>query len=362
MRKGASTALSSGPPVTTTTTAPDYAGPPADIAFAGMKKKKTSATSETVITTSPPGFSTLKATNTAWTQNTVITTSHKGHKTVLPVLVGCKTCGGKHGGIVLWNTPKKPGFSFHIPGLPKFSLPKLPKGSSPPPGPEIPVTDPEDESDPKTSKHKDHETTKISTHKPSCTKSAVVDTKVSCTLPTSGTKQKCTTHYSTTHGCSIKPTATTTLSACELSGTNTCGEDLTLMTEPDGLWWDEDVKTPDPFPSCINGKGASFSGSDYTKDKIKPFCKNQHSKSKGNQYCEPNTAKDKKKTVKTTMCVQKADGCDPKDSPNVPEEDTCTKNMGFIVSGCDGKSNDKHGGYLLDYYSGGCWNYTIVPV
>ena len=77
----------------------------------------------------PAGFSALVSSNADWHSNTWITTTDKsGHTTILPVLVGCKVCGGIGGGIILWGVPPIPKISFSFPkfNLPSFSLPCIP--------------------------------------------------------------------------------------------------------------------------------------------------------------------------------------------------------------------------------------------
>ena len=78
------------------------------------------------LTSAPPSFSTDSTSNTAWTGNTWLTTTQNGQTTIVPVIVGCPTCGGIHGGIILWNLPELPSVSFQFPGfpnLPHFHLP-----------------------------------------------------------------------------------------------------------------------------------------------------------------------------------------------------------------------------------------------
>jgi hypothetical protein len=78
------------------------------------------------MTTLPAGFSTEATTNTIWTGNTWLTTEVGGQQTIVPVLVGCKSCGSNGGGIILWNLPEIPHIEFKFPGfpgLPSFHLP-----------------------------------------------------------------------------------------------------------------------------------------------------------------------------------------------------------------------------------------------
>ncbi|KAI9808891.1 MAG: hypothetical protein M1827_007166 [Pycnora praestabilis] len=63
-------------------------------------------TSYATTITSVPGFSTLLVPNTAWTTNTVTTSSSASGPTIIPVLVGCKSCGGKGHGILLFGLTK----------------------------------------------------------------------------------------------------------------------------------------------------------------------------------------------------------------------------------------------------------------
>jgi len=71
-------------------------------------------------TVEPSNASTEPTTNTAWTDNLWLTTQVNGHTTIVPVIVGCPGCGGRGGGIILWNFPAAPKVSFKFPGLPKL--------------------------------------------------------------------------------------------------------------------------------------------------------------------------------------------------------------------------------------------------
>ncbi|KAG9239295.1 peptidase S8/S53 domain-containing protein [Amylocarpus encephaloides] len=78
------------------------------------------------LTAPPAAMFTEIVNNTDWKNNFWLTTSRGGGKTVVPVLVGCKHCGGKGAGMVLWNIPSLPKVSFQFPGfpgLPKFHFP-----------------------------------------------------------------------------------------------------------------------------------------------------------------------------------------------------------------------------------------------
>ncbi|KAL8717403.1 MAG: hypothetical protein Q9225_005347 [Loekoesia sp. 1 TL-2023] len=78
------------------------------------------------LTSEPPNMSTERATKDEWSSNTWITTEKDGHQTIVPVIVGCPTCGGTHGGIIVWNFPPLPDVSFQFPkfpDLPHFHLP-----------------------------------------------------------------------------------------------------------------------------------------------------------------------------------------------------------------------------------------------
>ena len=77
----------------------------------------------------PAGFYAQTSSNADWRSNTWLTTTDKtGHTTIVPVLVGCKVCGGIGGGIILWGLPPIPDISFSFPkfNLPSFSLPCIP--------------------------------------------------------------------------------------------------------------------------------------------------------------------------------------------------------------------------------------------
>lgn len=71
-------------------------------------------------TDEPSDAFTLLATNTAWTENLWLTTERNGHTTVVPVIVGCPTCGGRGRGITLWNFPPIPGVKFKFPKMPRL--------------------------------------------------------------------------------------------------------------------------------------------------------------------------------------------------------------------------------------------------
>ncbi len=93
---------------------------------AGEVKPNTITSTDTV---APTDVSTEGATNTAWTENIWLTTEKDGQQTVVPVIVGCPGCGGRGGGIILWNFPPIPQVSFRFPGfpgLPTVSFPCIP--------------------------------------------------------------------------------------------------------------------------------------------------------------------------------------------------------------------------------------------
>lgn len=82
----------------------------------------------TTNTVPPSDASTEGTTDTAFSANFWLTTQIAGQTTVVPVIVGCHGCGGKGGGIILWNIPLIPGVSFQFPkfGLPPISFPCIP--------------------------------------------------------------------------------------------------------------------------------------------------------------------------------------------------------------------------------------------
>lgn len=79
-------------------------------------------------TVQPSDASTQGTTNTAFSANYWLTTQVGGQTTVVPVIVGCPGCGGKDGGIILWNFPPIPSVSFQFPklNLPSISFPCIP--------------------------------------------------------------------------------------------------------------------------------------------------------------------------------------------------------------------------------------------
>lgn len=79
-------------------------------------------------TVQPSDASTEGTTNTAFSANYWLTTQVGGQTTVVPVIVGCPGCGGKDGGIILWNFPPIPSVSFQFPklNLPPISFPCIP--------------------------------------------------------------------------------------------------------------------------------------------------------------------------------------------------------------------------------------------
>lgn len=77
----------------------------------------------------PAGFYAQASSNADWRSNTWLTTTdERGHTTIVPVLVGCRVCGGLGFGIILWDLPPIPDVSFSFPkfNLPSFSLPCIP--------------------------------------------------------------------------------------------------------------------------------------------------------------------------------------------------------------------------------------------
>ena len=126
----------------------------------GSDASAASLTSPTVMSTIPtPDFSTEMVTNSAWSVNTLIATTQSGSSsaTVVPVLVGCKNCGGQNGGIILWGLPALPRIDWHFPKFPKLPSFTIPcsifcaSGGPPPPGGnpiKPPITDPENPTDP----------------------------------------------------------------------------------------------------------------------------------------------------------------------------------------------------------------------
>jgi len=91
----------------------------------------TSLGSDTITSTDtvqPSNASTEGTTNTAFSANYWLTTQVAGQTTVVPVIVGCPGCGGKGGGIILWNFPPVPSVSFQFSklNLPSISFPCIP--------------------------------------------------------------------------------------------------------------------------------------------------------------------------------------------------------------------------------------------
>jgi hypothetical protein len=78
------------------------------------------------MTEPPEGFDvTTVSGHPGWTTNTWITTteSDSSEPTIVPVLVGCRGCGGRGSGIILFNSPPLTKVLFHFPGLPRFWFP-----------------------------------------------------------------------------------------------------------------------------------------------------------------------------------------------------------------------------------------------
>ena len=77
----------------------------------------------------PVGFYAQASSNADWRSNTWLTTiDERGHTKIVPVLVGCRVCGGLGFGIILWDQPPISDISFSFPkfNLPSFSLPCIP--------------------------------------------------------------------------------------------------------------------------------------------------------------------------------------------------------------------------------------------
>lgn len=204
------------------------------------------------MTTLPPGFYTEATTNTMWTDNTWLTTEVRGQQTILPVLVGCKSCGSSGGGLVLWNLPELPNVEFIIPGfpgLPKFHLPCIKifgiviAGDCNPP-----KTDDDNDKSSQSDNPNTFTLSKASTSLPTSfpTAASLLSTQASsssacsitktasdCSIfcqatPTSGTSavsnaQSCrTTCYSTTAGCSATGSTTMITTTSQLYCAQTC--------------------------------------------------------------------------------------------------------------------------------------------
>ncbi|KAF4457928.1 hypothetical protein F53441_281 [Fusarium austroafricanum] len=198
----------------------------------------TTGTDMPVVTEAPPGFNpTTVSDHPEWTTNTWITTTSEGSSdpTIVPVLVGCKKCGGSGSGIILWGFPHVTGTWFQLPGLPKFSFPCIPPASgctSPPTTSESGEDGDDDDDDDKSSST-------------TCTdKVTVTDCFVACTTYTGPAGEtvtpECQTTCTATHtGCSVTGTTTTSsAAACGPSGDSeckTCKVDLTANDDSESL-------------------------------------------------------------------------------------------------------------------------------
>src|SRR5262249_47505922 len=138
--------------------------------------------------------------------------SGSNEPTIVPVLIGCKQCGGRGSGIIIFGWPKFINTLFKFPQFPKFSFPCIPPGCDTPP-----KTDPEDDGDDSSSS-----TTQSSS---TCTDEVTAsDCLIACTTYT-GTADAtrtpdCTTTCTKTHtGCSATGvTSTTSTEACSATG------------------------------------------------------------------------------------------------------------------------------------------------
>ena len=108
-----------------TTAAPKFTGTESQSSPLPSLELDTITSTDTV---RPSDASTEGTTNTAFSANYWLTTQVGGQTTVVPVIVGCPGCGGKDGGIILWNFPPIPSVSFQFPklNLPPISFPCLP--------------------------------------------------------------------------------------------------------------------------------------------------------------------------------------------------------------------------------------------
>ncbi|KAL4726664.1 hypothetical protein ACLX1H_005552 [Fusarium chlamydosporum] len=200
----------------------------------------TTGTGMPIVTEAPPGFNPSTVSNhPEWTSNTWITTTSEGSSdpTIVPVLVGCKKCGGSGSGIILWGFPGVPGTWFQLPGLPKFSFPCIPPASG---CTSTPVTE-ESGEDGDDDDDDDDDDSSSST----CTdKATVTDCFVACTTYTGPAGETltpdCQTTCTKTHtGCSVTGTTTTSsAAACGPSGDSectTCNVDLTANDDSESL-------------------------------------------------------------------------------------------------------------------------------
>jgi hypothetical protein len=177
-------------------------------------------TSLSVVTEAPPDFTaTTVSGHPEWTSNTWITTTSddSSEPTVVPVLVGCKNCGGAGSGIVLFHFPKATSTWFKFPGLPKFSFPCVPPGCTTAPDTSDSGEDGDDEDE-------DDSSSSVT-----CSERATAtDCFVACTTYTgpagASITPDCSTTCTKTHtGCSVIGTTTTSSAqACGPSGDNEC--------------------------------------------------------------------------------------------------------------------------------------------
>jgi hypothetical protein len=224
-------AITGGNDDTPSTTAPNGNGPSITLNPAPVTTTANGAIAFPTITDVPEGLapSTVSG-HPEWTSNTWITTTSgdSSEPTIVPILVGCKKCGGSGSGIILWGFPKVTDTWFKLPGLPKFTFPCIPPGCTTPPN-----TSESDKDD------DDHESSKTCTDK-----ATVTDCFVACTTYTGPAGETltpdCSTTCTATHtGCSVTGTTTTSsAAACGPSGDTscqTCKRKLVSTTDPDFL-------------------------------------------------------------------------------------------------------------------------------
>jgi hypothetical protein len=210
-------------------------------------------------------------------QCTWISTDVGGHPTFLPVLVGCKFCGGTHGGIILWNLPAISHVSFQLPRfpkLPKFHLPcivilgvKL--GDCP-----AKVDQESSEDDSKESKKTEDSkptstdgstSTSESTSSESCTSSQTTsDCSTICTATLASPGQALpatppcsTTCYSTRRGCDV--TGSTTITTTTSGTAQICAPSCSACNAP----YTPPAVTP-TCSDCMPGTGIPMGGSPST--------------------------------------------------------------------------------------------------
>ncbi|KAF4959100.1 hypothetical protein FGADI_1978 [Fusarium gaditjirri] len=184
--------------------------------------------SVSVVTEAPPDFTaTTVSGHPEWTSNTWITTTSgdSSQPTVVPILVGCKNCGGDGSGIILFHFPKETSTWFKFPGLPKFSFLCVPPGCTTGPSTSDPDEDGDDEDD------------EDSSSSVTCSERATVtDCFVSCTTYTGPAGESitpsCSTTCTETHtGCSV--TGATTTSSTQACGPSRDSERITCQTSFD---------------------------------------------------------------------------------------------------------------------------------